>query len=337
MENEILSIYTKIIRKNKFDEIYNSNAETIDFPFNIELKINVRAIMDFNEIYFKNYENTLIINAVVYVLEKNDKDFLYFFNQHKDNLRDEIYNNILFRTKITELALKNIISKSKIYKNKNIFDERLNLNTINNNKEIFEKINSIYTKYYSITNLYRKFLYDFIDNNSEYIPDTKIFLDEFLLTKKYDSAFIFSTSGIINEENINIYKTILSKMILGDNYIVAEVNLFENDFDDYFENLKDKYDINYNPKYDIYDEYEEEYINMSNYILEYMNTCLNKNIFILPYDMNLRHEMYFRFFTFYVDSFDKEYDIDTIENNNEMKLNLKRINPLYKFDLMNFE
>ena len=323
MENEILNIYIKYLYGDKINKLYNTYAREIEFPLNLKINTNAKTIMDFNDEYFKKFELTLLNNSILYALENNEDIFLGFIKDNFDNLKKVIDGDLLFRIKITEFAIKNI--SSKLDNNLN-FNKHLNNNTLGSYKELFNKISNIYTSYDSITNLYKKLLYDFIKNNIDDIPDSELFLDDFLNSNKYDKQFMFSSNGIINETNILFYKSVLVKMILGDNYILSEVYLYENDIDEYLSEFDDDYD----------EEDDEYYVDTCKDILDYLDICLDNNKFGLPMNEDLRYEMYSRFFEFNDDFFDKSLDIDTVESNKEMKLKLKRINPLYIFDKYDF-
>ena len=123
-------------------------------------------------------------------------------------------------------------------------------------------------------------------------------------------------------------------MILSDNYLIIESDLHEKDIDDLIADIKLNYYEEDNEDYKDEDEVEEEIKELENdkEILEFITNCLDYNTFNLPKNKRIKNVMLENFID-YNNINSKEYEISVVEENKEKKLNLIKINPLYKLDL----
>ena len=322
MENTIVTIIKELINKDLIDNAYDNRLDTIQFNCDKKLNANMKVIIDFNNTYFKNFEYTLLINSIIYALEIKDNTFLDFILKNINNIKIIIKQNEIFRIKISEYAIKNIINNLD---ENMVFKNELNTNIINKNKKLFNSIRKKYIIYKGVGNIYRDLILNLIYKYPDIVKDDMLFLEEFLFTNKFDVFFIIHNKEFINQNNIKEYKKILIRLILGDNYINSEVELFEDDLDEYLSDLDDEFK---------YNEDDEESLEISLDIIEYLNECIKNNNFILPKDNDLRFNMYRKFLIYNSGDFDKSYDYDTINSDNEKKLKLSKINPLSKIDFI---
>ena len=123
-------------------------------------------------------------------------------------------------------------------------------------------------------------------------------------------------------------------MILSDNYLIIESDLHEKDIDDLIADIKLNYYEEDNEDYKDEDEVEEEIKELENdkEILEFITNCLDYNTFNLSKNKRIKNVMLENFID-YNNINSKEYEISVVEENKEKKLNLIKINPLYKLDL----
>ena len=107
----------------------------------------------------------------------------------------------------------------------------------------------------------------------------------------------------------------------------------EQDTISYIDELKEKYDIDME---DLNDEELDdiEYIKESEEIINHIKSCLEDNYYTLPIEDTTRLNMLENFINYNYQSFSKEYEILNIESDEEKKLNLRKINPLYRLDLL---
>ena len=334
MENEILDIIKKMIYKDLENEAYENRYKTIDFPTTINPIPNFKVITDFNDLYFEKYKQILITNSVVYALENNKVDYLNFVKNHISNLEKTLNDLKLFKAKTTEFAILNLVSKSKKIGNTSLFNINSNKNTINNNKDLFNKINNNFMSFISFTNFYKNILFDYLNQFDKF--DRDIILDTFLTTNSMNEEFIKFSKGNILKNKINTYKLFIIRNILSDNYLNITTSRIENELDDYLQSINNTYKEKANSDYDdvIENDYEEENNNfIDEQIYNYIDTCINNSKYLLPSDDILRFNMYVSFLA-YNESNSKEYDIETVEGSlNDLK-KLKLINPLYKLDLI---
>lgn len=333
MENEILRILLRMIYNDKLLEAYENRDESIEFPNTIKLEANVKNIIDFNLNFFDKYKVTLIKNAVIYAIENKIDEYLKFVKNHIDNLNEVLENEIFFKTKTTELAFKNIAYKVRgVDKDGYLrMDTDLNNNTINKNKDLFNRISNNFIKIEFITSKYRKALFNFL--NVYDISDMDVYLNMFLITDKLDNVFIDETD-FVTKENINEFKKIIIRMILSDNYIQLETYMYEQKLDEKIDEILDKND---SANEEIEDEYDHDEMNdfvLQLKTLDFINKCIVNNKYVLPNDDFIRFKLINNFLVYNVD-YDKSYDIETIEQNKKKKLNLLKINPFYKFDMFN--
>lgn len=327
MEKEVLDIIMQMIYNDKIDEMYEKRSMKIDFPITVPTEINFKVLTDFNANYFDKYQYILLNNALVYALKHNNKDYLLFIKEHINNLKNYLKNEMMFRIKTIELGYKNLINKFYLnnYKDKDI---------INKNKNLFKKINEISVKKETINQVYKNILFNLINNTYDKKPEL---LNQILSTNEFDKHIIELSNGIIDKNDINHFKNIIIRLILGDTFLHIVSNYMDEEYNDDSDNLyyKEDYDDKYENEQDYddkdLDEFEKE-IDMK--ILKHIEICVNNNIYVLPNDEDLRNDIisYFLIYNTYTDDNTRKFDIETIEQDKEKKLVLKKINPLYKLD-----
>ena len=91
----------------------------------------------FNESYFDKYKETLLENALVYAIETKNKRYLNFIKENLSKIKEMTSSEFSFKLKTTELAFKNISSKSFIKNDYFEINPNLNKKTIEKNKELF--------------------------------------------------------------------------------------------------------------------------------------------------------------------------------------------------------
>lgn len=348
MEKEILDIIKRISYSDRIKELYDNRSKIIEFPLNITL--NYKIIADFTDEYFFKYENILVENAIINALENNECKYIEFLNNHINDLKETLDNNIAFRIKTADLALKNIINK--IYFNKNN-DEKIK----KDNKDIFNKIKNVYTSVNSISLTYRKFIMTFLETKNE-LEKEKL-LDIFILSNIFDSIIIDISNNLLKPKDLLDFKIILIRLILFDNYLHIETIKEDS------EEEKDNENIYYldhkelgSVEEEVYEEKDEEYIlddddinveivemvdcnklyNEENkLILTHIKNCIKYNKYVLPEDENLRTAIYSRFISYNLYIPNKEENYNLIKDDKEKVLNLKKINPLYKLEFVNFK
>lgn len=335
MENEILDIIKKMIYEDLENEAYENRYKTVDFPTTINLIPNFKVITDFNDIYFEKYKRILVTNSVVYALENNKVDYLNFVKNHLSNLEKTLNDINLLKAKTTEFAILNLVSKSNKIGKTLLFNIDSNKNTIDNNKDLFNKINNNFMSFISFTNFYKNILFDYLNQFDKF--DRDIILDTFLTTNSMDEEFIKFSKGNILKNKINTYKLFIIRNILSDNYLNITTSRIENELDDYLQSINNTYKEKANNDYNdvIKNDYKEEEDNsfIDEQIYNYIDTCINNSKYLLPSDDTLRLNMLVNFLI-YNESNSKEYDIETVEGSfNDLK-KLKLINPLYKLDLI---
>lgn len=339
MDKEVLDIVMQMIYNDKINEMYENRSTQIDFPIKITTELNFKVLVDFNNNYFNKYQYILLNNALTYALKQNNKDYLNFIKENIDRLKEYLETEMMFRIKTIELAYKNLINK--FYENK-YKDEEI----IEQNKDFYEKINKIFTKKEFITQIYRKIIFEFINSTDE---DKEELLDHFLSTDYFDNDVITLSENFIEKNSINNFKKIIVRLILFDTYLHIQSLYMEEEIDKHINNIYKKY---HNEGYDentYYDEdldtddFDEEDFEMLNEendmkILEYIDYCIQNNRFELPSDETTRMNILAKFLTYnvYSDKNGRNYDIETIEQDTEKKLTLKKINPLYKLETIDF-
>ena len=304
MENEILNI------------IYNEKDR-------IELQ---DFLNEFDTKYYSIYKETLILNSIIFALKYNNN---FYINYIKDNISSIDDNNFLKQTTIL-YAIKNILDNSKIINNKIIFDNTTNNKYIKRNKDLIDKLKLNSMKIYTINNLYREELLNFLSTRKN--QDIAVFLDKFINTTELDKRFL-SNSKVIENKDLLSFKYYIIRLIISDNYLLIESEFMEEDTISYIDELKDKYNIDIENLND--EELDDiEYIEESEEIINHIKSCLEDNYYILPTDDTTRLNMLENFINYNYQSFTKEYEILNIESDEEKKLNLRKINPLYRLDLI---
>ena len=304
MENEILNI------------IYNekNRIELQDF------------LNEFDTKYYSVYKETLILNSIIFALKHNNN---FYINYIKDNISSIDDNTFLKQTTIL-YAIKNILDNSKIINNKIVFDNTSNNKYIKRNKELIDKLKLDSMKIYTINKLYREELLKFLSARKN--QDIAEFLDKFLNTTELDTRFL-SYTKVIKDKDLLSFKYYLIRLILSDNYLFIESDFMEQDTISYIDELKEKYNIDME---DLNDEELDdiEYIKESEEIINHIKSCLEDNYYTLPIEDTTRLNMLENFINYNYQSFSKEYEILNIESDEEKKLNLRKINPLYRLDLL---
>ena len=304
MENEILNI------------IYNekNRIELQDF------------LNEFDTKYYSVYKETLILNSIIFALKHNNN---FYINYIKDNISSIDDNTFLKQTTIL-YAIKNILDNSKIINNKIVFDNTSNNKYIKRNKESIDKLKLDSMKIYTINKLYREELLKFLSTRKN--QDIAEFLDKFLNTTELDTRFL-SYTKVIKDKDLLSFKYYIIRLILSDNYLFIESDFMEQDTISYIDELKEKYNIDME---DLNDEELDdiEYIKESEEIINHIKSCLEDNYYTLPIEDTTRLNMLENFINYNYQSFSKEYEILNIESDEEKKLNLRKINPLYRLDLL---
>lgn len=304
MENEILNI------------IYNekNRIELQDF------------LNEFDTKYYSVYKETLILNSIIFALKHNNN---FYINYIKDNISSIDDNTFLKQTTIL-YAIKNILDNSKIINNKIVFDNTSNNKYIKRNKELIDKLKLDSMKIYTINKLYREELLKFLSTRKN--QDIAEFLDKFLNTTELNTRFL-SYTKVIKDKDLLSFKYYIIRLILSDNYLFIESDFMEQDTISYIDELKEKYDIDME---DLNDEELDdiEYIKESEEIINHIKSCLEDNYYTLPIEDTTRLNMLENFINYNYQSFSKEYEILNIESDEEKKLNLRKINPLYRLDLL---
>lgn len=304
MENEILNI------------IYNekNRIELQDF------------LNEFDTKYYSVYKETLILNSIIFALKHNNN---FYINYIKDNISSIDDNTFLKQTTIL-YAIKNILDNSKIINNKIVFDNTSNSKYIKRNKELIDKLKLDSMKIYTINKLYREELLKFLSTRKN--QDIAEFLDKFLNTTELDTRFL-SYTKVIKDKDLLSFKYYIIRLILSDNYLFIESDFMEQDTISYIDELKEKYNIDME---DLNDEELDdiEYIKESEEIINHIKSCLEDNYYTLPIEDTTRLNMLENFINYNYQSFSKEYEILNIESDEEKKLNLRKINPLYRLDLL---
>ena len=284
--------------------------EILNIIYNEKDKIELQDFLnEFDTKYYSIYKETLILNSIIFALKYN--------------------NNFLKQTTIL-YAIKNILDNSKIINNKIIFDNTTNNKYIKRNKELIDKLKLDSMKIYTINKLYREELLNFLSTRKN--QDIAVFLDKFINTTELDKRFL-SNSKVIENKDLLSFKYYIIRLIISDNYLLIESEFMEEDTISYIDELKDKYNIDIENLND--EELDDiEYIEESEEIINHIKSCLEDNYYILPTDDTTRLNMLENFINYNYKSFTKEYEILNIESDEEKKLNLRKINPLYRLDLI---
>lgn len=274
-------------------QIINNIQKEKNQRYNIN-DIPLDIIIEFNKKHFNNFKNILLENALEYT---NKNKTIYYENLIKNNNTGELLKDTLFQATTTKYAIMNIYNK---------------LNPENNIEFIF------------INDLYRNILLSIID---PYLNDTNQkneIIDKIIFTDSYDNV-IYKECSFINEEDINIYKYLLTRFILSDNFLYLESLKIEKEIDELLDELVEENEedlMDYN--LDDIEEYETE---IDEEILDYIYNCIYQNQYNLPRDKNLRYRIYDTFITYNMFIRSQTYDLTHLEDNDKI-LELKKINPI---------
>lgn len=335
MENEIIKIILQLSYDNELEKLINSDKTTLPFPLKLNLTPTIKVLNLFNESYFDKYKETLLENALVYAIETNNKRYLNFIKENLSRIKEMASNEFSFKLKTTELAFKNISSKSFIKNDSFEFNPDLNKKTIEKNKELFNEIQKSFTKIESISNYYLNIILDFISNVPYENQEEQ--LNKFINTKELDTIVMKKYN--LSNEDLNFLKIFTVRKILADNFIEITIFNYEDELDEKLHNIDSSYRYDSEEKFDDFDYFdenndiEEDYDNKT---LDFIEKCVVSNNYVLPSDNHLRFYMINNFLS-YNDDNNKSYEIETIESNKKLLKTLKQINPLYKFDLIKFD
>jgi len=306
METEIYDIIKKIIYEQSINKLYDDKAEFFEYPIKID-KITFDVLDIFNNLYFNKYKECLIHNAAIYAIEKNDTKYINLFD--KNNIDKLINNDRVIRAMITQRAFYNIYSKIKNNQNNDIKIK-------NNNIELYNKLNRNY-KIETLTKKIRQIILNFINNYNN--SDKEILLDLILTTDKLDNDLL-NYDNFLNIENLKLYKTMLFKIILSDNYLYLKST--EKD-------ISIEYYNEYNEELDEEITDDEDYIeNMDKQIL---NVLENNNLYELQNE-ELRLILYNNFIIYNVLLSEQKEDYENIKEDKNKIKTLKKINPIYFLD-----
>lgn len=335
MENEIIKIILQLSYDNELEKLINSDKTTFSFPLKLNLTPTIKVLNLFNESYFDKYKETLLENALVYAMETKNKRYLNFIKENLSRIKEMASNEFSFKLKTTELAFKNISSKSFIKNDSFEFNPDLNKKTIEKNKELFNEIQKSFAKIESISNYYLNIILDFISNVPYENQEEQ--LNKFINTKELDTIVMKKYN--LSNEDLNFLKIFTVRKILADNFIEITIFNYEDELDEKLHNIDSSYRYDSEEKFDDFDYFdknndiEEDYDNKT---LDFIEKCVVSNNYVLPSDNHLRFYMINNFLS-YNDDNNKSYEIETIESNKKLLKTLKQINPLYKFDLMKFD
>ena len=339
MENEIIKIILQLSYDNELKKLINSDKTTFSFPLKLNLTPTIKVLNLFNESYFDKYKETLLENALVYAIETKNKRYLNFIKENLSKIKEMTSSEFSFKLKTTELAFKNISSKSFIKNDYFEINPNLNKKTIEKNKELFNDIQKSFAKIESISNYYLNIILDFISNFSYANQEEQ--LNKFINTKELDKMVMKKYN--LSNEDLNFLKVFTVRKILADNFIEITVFNYEDELDEKLHNIDSSYHYDSEEEFDDNinffgenDAIEEDYDNKT---LDFIEKCVASNNYVLPNDNHLRIYMINNFLSYndQNDQNDKSYEIQTIESDKKLLKTLKQINPLYKFDLIKFD
>lgn len=339
MENEIIKIILQLSYDNELKKLINSDKTTFSFPLKLNLTPTIKVLNLFNESYFDKYKVTLLENALVYAIETKNKRYLNFIKENLSKIKEMTSSEFSFKLKTTELAFKNISSKSFIKNDGFEINPNLNKKTIEKNKELFNDIQKSFAKIESISNYYLNIILDFISNFSYANQEEQ--LNKFINTKELDKMVMKKYN--LSNEDLNFLKVFTVRKILADNFIEITVFNYEDELDEKLHNIDSSYHYDNEEEFDDNINFfgengdiEEDYDNKT---LDFIEKCVASNNYVLPNDNHLRIYMINNFLSYndQNDQNDKSYEIQTIESNKKLLKTLKQINPLYKFDLIKFD
>lgn len=339
MENEIIKIILQLSYDNELKKLINSDKTTLPFPLKLNLIPTIKVLNLFNESFFDKYKVTLLENALVYAIETKNKRYLNFIKENLSRIKEMTSSEFSFKLKTTELAFKNISSKSFIKNDGFEINPNLNKKTIEKNKELFNDIQKSFAKIESISNYYLNIILDFISNFSYANQEEQ--LNKFINTKELDKMVMKKYN--LSNEDLNFLKVFTVRKILADNFIEITVFNYEDELDEKLHNIDSSYHYDSEEEFDDNINFfgengdiEEDYDNKT---LDFIEKCVANNNYVLPNDNHLRIYMLNNFLSYndQNDQNDKSYEIQTIESNKKLLKTLKQINPLYKFDLIKFD
>lgn len=335
MEQEIIKIILDKLHSNLIDELYYDHSTKFEFPPKFIIgNLPFNILMDFVNEYYYKYKNELIKNGFIYAVRNKDTIFIEHFIENKDDLEKAFKCDILFQLKVCEYGIKHIFNKH--------FDKSID-DTIIINK--YKDILNNYEKIYSITNMYRNIILDFLK-----VYDTKdyeIILDKVFTTNLYDNVLIDFNSSVLNHKNINEFKTILFKSMLSDCYLFIEDKSIN---DEELNNLAisrdndDFYDEDPDEEFEeklYYDDEDDDLINkkveLEIYIqlLKYLEKGISTKSFFSKKDYKIRLNLYSLFLTYNANKKNKNEHIINVSKEYDKAIVLKKLNPFYILDYIN--
>jgi len=346
MENEIVSIIINMIYSDTVNDLYRKKSTEFSFPLDIDEKnIPFNVIYDFTITYFSSFKNILIKNGFINAIRNKDKVFIDHFIMNLNDLDNTFDGDIIFQIKLVEYALKHLINK---FYDKSIDDSQI----INEHASILNRFDVQNINYSSATCYYRNIIMEFLSYHSDI--KLEVLLEKFLTSSKYDLEVINISNNFINKDNIVNFKKILIRLIFTDNYIFLENDLMDeidetevvvsesnNDYED--EEYEDKYvDEEYNDDYEDDDDYDYEeesdddlIYKIETNILKHIRNCINTNNYILPTSYETRLNLCSIFISYNSYEMNRKLDIEVLSKDKEKIKVLKKLNPLYKLDLIN--
>ena len=288
MENEIIKIILQLSYDNELKKLINSDKTTFSFPLKLNLTPTIKVLNLFNESYFDKYKETLLENALVYAIETKNKRYLNFIKENLSKIKEMTSSEFSFKLKTTELAFKNISSKSFIKNDYFEINPNLNKKTIEKNKELFNDIQKSFAKIESISNYYLNIILDFISNFSYANQEEQ--LNKFINTKELDKMVMKKYN--LSNEDLNFLKVFTVRKILADNFIEITVFNYEDELDEKLHNIDSSYHYDSEEEFDDNinffgenDDIEEDYDNKT---LDFIEKCVASNNYVLPNDNHLR-------------------------------------------------
>lgn len=308
----MLSYYDKEIFHNFLEtyELKSTNNIDENIP-NMNIIFSHESLPEkLINIFFKKsnyYISYILENALVFSLMFKKDNLINKIKTYKYNIND--INSLDYSTKYTILTfcIKYILKK----KNNDFNNTEIEI-IKTRNRELFDYINYNY-KIETINEVYRNLIVDIIITTSQ--DEIKV-LEKIITTKELDNYLILLSKGIINNnEDIKLFKYIFIKLLFYDIYSYEKhlINISLN---------KILNDLNISIPANVFSD------NITTEILEYIINSINKNSYVLPRDLLLRHKLLDRFFSAMLTEKTK-----MIEELSEKDIkNIRKLYPLYKLD-----
>ena len=174
MEKEILDIILNMMYKDKLKEMEKNRETVIDFPVKLDFNPNFKVLLDFNNIYYLKYRQVLVENAVIFAIDKGEKEYINYVNENLSNLNTDNVE-LMFKIKTIDLAFKNIATK--------YFENINNDSKIKKeNSSLFNSITKEFTEIDYINLICRNIIITLIENEDE----KEEILERLLNSNNYD-------------------------------------------------------------------------------------------------------------------------------------------------------